>query len=474
MKKMAPERNNRKQSAPELSAELHHGLKPRHITMIAMGGVIGAGLFVGSGAVIRSVGPAAFITYALTGLMIVMVMRMLGEMAIANSVEGSFSRYARLALGDWAGFTVAWLYWYFWVIVVGAEAVAGAGILQKWMPDVPLWAAALGLIVVMTATNLYSVRSFGEFEYWFSSIKVAAIVAFLALGVSYVFGLWPGEPMSFLNIDPAGGFLPHGPGAIFTGIAIVVFSMVGVEIATVAAAEAKDPERAVVQATRSVVIRILIFYVGSILLLTTILPWNSLAPNTSPFVAALDKMNIPFGGDAMNFVVLTAVLSCLNSGLYTASRMLFVLAKRGDAPAWLAKTSAKGVPIRTILASTLVGYVAVIAAYLAPDTIFLFLLNSSGAIMLFVYMFITVSQLILRPRTPPERLKVKMWFHPWLSLATFAGMAAIIVMMLLEQGTRSQVTLSLLSAAAIIAIWFVRSKLIGVNASNVKPRNRPV
>lgn len=455
MRKMTPEPNHK---------DLHHGLKPRHITMIAMGGVIGAGLFVGSGAVMSSVGPGAFITYALTGLMIIMVMRMLGEMAVAYSVKGSFSEYAKLSLGDWAGFTVAWLYWYFWVIVVGAEAVAGAGILQKWMPDVPLWAASLGLILLMTATNLYSVRSFGEFEYWFSSIKVAAIVAFLLMGTAYVFGLWPNKPMDFSHLHPAQGFFPHGVSAIFTGIAVVVFSMVGAEIATVAAAEAEDPERAVIRATRSVVLRILVFYIGSILLLTAILPWNSLAPNTSPFVAAIDKMGIPAAGDVMNVVVLTAVLSCLNSGLYTASRMLFTLANRGDAPAMLAGTTGHGVPVRTILASTVVGFLCVIAAWLSPGTVFLFLLNSSGAIILFVYLFIAISQLVLRPRTPPERLKVKMWLFPWLTLATIAGMTAVLVMMLYEPATRSQVTLSLLSAMAIVGVWFARTRLIGNRA----------
>jgi GABA permease len=462
MKKMTPERNE---------TELQRGLKPRHLTMIAMGGVIGAGLFVGSGAVIASVGPGAFITYALTGLLIILVMRMLGEMAVAYSVQGSFSEYAKLALGDWAGFTVAWLYWYFWVIVVGAEAVAGAGILLKWFPEVPLWAASLGLILLMTATNLYSVRSFGEFEYWFASIKVAAIVIFLLLGGAYVLGFWPGKGVDLSNMHPPEGFLPHGPGAIFTGIAIVVFSMVGAEIATIAAAEANDPERAVIRATRSIVLRILVFYVGSIFLLTTIVPWNSLSPNASPFVAALDRMGIPFAGDAMNIVVLTAVLSCLNSGLYTASRMLFVLSKRGEAPAGLVKTSANGVPVAAILASTVVGYLSVIAAWLAPDTVFLFLLNSSGAIILFVYLFIAISQLALRPKTPPERLKVKMWLFPWLTIATIAGMTAVLVMMLLESQTRLQVTLSLLSAMVIVSVWFARTRFGGNFAVGGQPKS---
>lgn len=450
-------------AAPE--GGLHQGLQQRHLSMIAIGGVIGAGLFVGSSSIIGTVGPGAFLTYAVTGVLIIMVMRMLGEMAAANPSTGSFSDYARLALGDWAGFTVAWLYWYFWVIVVGFEAVAGAGLLQKWLPDVPLWAASLGLLLLMTATNLYSVRSFGEFEYWFAGIKVATIVVFLLLGTAYVFGLWPGHAMDFSNLTPAAGFLPNGVGAIFSGIVVVVFSMVGAEIATIAAAEAKDPERAVVKATRSVVVRILIFYIGSVFLLTVILPWDSLAPKESPFVVAFERMGIAWAADLMNAVVLTAVLSCLNSGLYTASRMLFVLAGRREAPGGLTRTTKGGVPARAILASTLIGYLSVVAAYVSPDTVFLFLLNSSGAVILFVYLMIAVSQLVLRPRTPPERLRVKMWLYPVLTILTIAGMTAVLVAMWFQPDTRSQILLSLASAAVVITAWALRRAVFGTAAA---------
>ena len=308
--------------------QLHKGLTQRHLTMIAIGGVIGAGLFVGSGVVINTVGPGAFLTYAVTGVLIVMVMRMLGEMATANPATGSFAAYAREALGDWAGFSVAWLYWYFWVIVVGFEAVAGAGILQKWLPDIPLWLMSLVLLLLMTATNLYSVKSYGEFEYWFAGIKVAAIVVFLVLGTLYVLGLWPGHSLDFSNLYAHGGFFPNGVGAIFSGIVVVIFSMVGAEIATIAAAESAEPERAIVRATNSVVVRICIFFVGSIFLLAVILPWNSKELGASAYVAAFEQMGIGWAANVMNAVVLSAVLSCLNSGLYTASRMLFVLAAR--------------------------------------------------------------------------------------------------------------------------------------------------
>src|SRR4051794_15341101 len=439
-------------SAPD--AELHKGLKQRHLTMIAIGGVIGAGLFVGSGAVINEVGPAAFLTYAATGVLIVLVMRMLGEMATANPSTGSFADYARRALGGWAGFSVGWLYWYFWVIVVGFEAVAGAKILTRWV-DAPLWLLALGLMLLMTATNLFSVKSYGEFEYWFAGIKVFAICAFLVLGGLYVLGLWPGRDADFSNLTAHGGFLPNGPGAIFSGIVVVIFSMVGAEIATIAAAESNDPGRAIAKATNSVVLRIALFYVGSIFLLAVMLPWNSTELGDSPYVSAFEVMGIPYSADIMNAVVLTAVLSCLNSGLYTASRMLFVLAARREAPLKLITVNGRGVPVWAILLSTVVGFLCVIAAYVSPDTVFLFLLNSSGAIILFVYLLIAASQFVLRRRTPDSELRVKMWLFPYLTVLAGLGIVAVLVSMAVDPDVRSQLVLSLVSLAVVVLLYLL-------------------
>jgi GABA permease len=441
--------------AHETGTELHKGLKQRHLSMIAIGGVIGAGLFVGSGVVINSVGPGAFLTYALTGVLIVMVMRMLGEMATANPATGSFAEYARQSLGGWAGFSVAWLYWYFWVIVIGFEAVAGAGILQRWLPGVPLWVMSLVLLLLMTASNLFSVRSYGEFEFWFAAIKVFAICVFLALGSLYVLGLWRGHSLDFSNLTSHGGFFPKGVTAIFSSIVIVIFSMVGAEIATIAAAESAEPERAIAKATNSVVIRISIFFVGSLFLLAVILPWNSTRLGASPYVSAFQEMGIPGAADVMNAVVLTAVLSCLNSGLYTASRMLFVLGAQGQGPRRLLSVNRRGVPVVAILSSTVVGYACVVAAYVSPDTVFLFLLNSSGAIILFVYLLICASELVMRRRIPPERLRVRMWFYPVLTLLTIAAMVAVLIGMGVRSDTRSQLLLSLLALAVVLAAYLV-------------------
>ncbi|WP_230981707.1 amino acid permease [Mycobacterium malmoense] len=428
--------------------------------MIALGGVIGAGLFIGSGVVIKDTGPAAFLTYALCGLLIVLVMRMLGEMAAANPSTGSFAEYAANALGDWAGFSVAWLYWYFWVIVVGFEAVAGGKVLDYWF-HAPLWLLSLCLMVLMTATNLFSVRSFGEFEFWFAGIKVATIVVFLVVGAAFVLGFFPGRDTDFSNLTSHGGFFPKGVGAVFAAIVVVIFSMVGAEIVTVAAAESRNPQLAVQKATRSVVARIGIFFVGSVFLLVVILPWNSVELGASPYVAALKHMGLPGADQVMNAVVLTAVLSCLNSGLYTASRMLFVLADRRAAPVQLIKLSPRGVPYVAIVCSSAIGFGCVVMAWVAPGTVFLFLLNSSGAVILFVYWLIALSQIILRRRTPPEKLRVKMWFFPVLSIFTLAGITAVLVQMAFDRSARSQLWLSLLSWAAVVGLYVVARRRRG-------------
>jgi GABA permease len=438
------------------SPTLKRALSQRQLRMIAIGGVIGAGLFVGSGVVIAATGPGAFITYAMSGTLIVLVMRMLAEMAVANPSTGSFADYSRNALGDWAGFSVGWLYWYFWVIVVGFEAIAGAKIIQYWV-DIPLWLCALILMVLMTATNLFSVSSFGEFEFWFAGVKVAAILVFIGVGSFYVLGLWPHKSLDFSNLWTHNGFLPMGFGAITVGIVTVIFSMVGPEIATIAAAESADPERAVAKAANSVIVRIAVFFVSAAFLLVTIVPWNDKSVAASPFVAAFTKMGVPYASHLMNAVVLTAVLSCLNSGMYTASRMLFVLAARRDAPPQVVRVTRRGVPAAAILVSSVVGFLCVIAAAVSPGTVFAFLLNSSGAIVLFVYLLIAISQIVLRYRTPESQLRVKMWLFPALSFLTTGGILAVLVQMYFQKGVRSQLLLSLTSWALVVVVYLART-----------------
>ena len=453
--------------------ELKKGLKQRHLTMIAMGGVIGAGLFVGSGVVISETGPPSFLAYALSGFIVIMVMRMLGEMAVANPSTGSFADYARAALGGWAGFSVGWLYWYFWVIVIGFEAVAGGKVIQFWAPGIPLWLLSLVLMSLMTATNMFSVSSFGEFEFWFAGIKVAAIILFLGMGVLFVVGAWPNKSFDLSNLTAHGGFFPTGVGAIFAAILVVIFSMTGAEVATIAAAESPDPGRSIAKATNSVIGRIAVFYVGSVFLLVVILPWNSKTLAASPYVAAFQAMNIPGAADIMNAVVLTAVLSCLNSGLYTSSRMLFVLAARREAPVTLMTVNSKGVPAWAIAASSVVGFLCVIAAALSPDTVFIFLLNSSGAVILFVYLLICISQIILRRRADSDRLVVKMWLFPGLSILVAAGILAILAQMAFNATARPQLLESLAAWAVVVALYFVTKRVIERTPVETPPSVEP-
>jgi GABA permease len=451
---------------PQPSDGLQAGLKNRHLSMIAIGGVIGAGLFVGSSSGIAAAGPAILLSYALVGALVVFVMRMLGEMAAANPTSGSFSAYADRALGRWAGFSIGWLYWFFWVVVLAVEATAGAKILESWIPAVPQWGWALIVMVVLTATNLASVSSYGEFEFWFAGIKVVAISAFVLIGVLAVFGVLPGSDnpgAGFAHLTDAGGFLPNGAGAILTGVLMVVFSFMGSEIVTLAAGESEDPQRAVTKATNSVIWRIGVFYLGSIFVVLTLLPWNDKSIlDKGSYVAALDSIGIAHAGQIMNVIVLTAVLSCLNSGLYTASRMAFSLGQRGDAPKAFARTNSRGVPQAAILGSVIFGFLAVFFNYKWPDTVFAFLLNSSGAVALFVWLVICVTQLRMRgiiQRETPEKLVVRMWLFPYLTWLTIAMILFVLGYMVYDGGdARDQVLLSLLVAAVVIAIAVAREK----------------
>ncbi len=437
---------------------LHRTLRSRHMRMIAFGGVIGAGLFVGSGVVIRATGPAAVLSFALTGALVVLVMRMLGEMAAAYPAIGGFYEYNRLALGDLAGFMTGWMYWYFWIIVVALEAVAGAQLLARWFPGVPPWAFTLALMALFTALNLLSVRSWGEAEYWFAMIKVVAITLFLVVGVIVVAGLWPGHPGGFANLTAHGGFLPLGFVPVLTGAVAATGFYFGSEIVTVAAAESPEPEREVARATQSVVSRVLVFYVGSIFLVVTLVPWND--PGiVQPYVAALKVLGLSAAPQIMNGIILTAVLSALNSGLFASSRMIMALALRADAPRLLSRVNSRGVPTRAILLSTAFGYAAVIMNYVSPEHVFAFLVDSYGTVALFVYLLIALAELKLRRRLEsegPDRLRVRMWLYPGLTVLAIAVMCAIIVAMAFIPDQRLPLLFGIASGLVMLGAYAVR------------------
>jgi L-asparagine transporter-like permease len=380
-------------------------------------------------------------------------------MAAANPNALSFADHARAGLGAWAGFVCGWLYWYFWVVVVGIEAIAGATILQGWIP-LPVWQIGLALMVILTATNLLSTRSYGEFEFWFASIKVAAIVAFIAVAGSYAFGLTSPAGATLGNLVDHGGFAPFGAAAVLAGVTGIVFSMTGAEIVTVVAAESSEPSHAIATMTTSLIARILLFYVGSVFCILAVVPWNTVVSGSSPFAQTLQVIGIPFAATIMNLIVLVAVLSCLNSGLYVTSRMLFGLAAQGDAPRSLVALDKRLVPSRAILIGTVFGYLAVLASVASPQRLFTFLVNASGAIMLVIYLLIALAQIRRRhavEQSGETRLAIRMWLHPWLSWATVLGIVLVLASMLFRPAERTQLAASALSVAVVLAaFWWKR------------------
>ena len=445
------------QSKPKY--ELSRSLKGRHLTMISIGGIIGAGLFVSSSTSIIAGGPATFISYLITGLLVLLEMRMLGEMTTALPHVRSFTEFARAGLGEGAGFVVGWLYWYFWVLVVPVEAIAGAKILQSWLPFSPLQ-IGIGLMSVMTCVNLMSARSYAEFEFWFSSIKVAAIVVFIAIAASYAFGWTAPHGATFGNLVDYGGFTPHGWIAVLAAVPTVFFAMVGAETVTIAAAESAQPGRAIAKMTTAVIWRILIFYVVSLFLIVSVTPWNTVRSGESPFTLAF--MHVPWAGTIMSAIILTAVLSCLNSAFYVSSRVLFILAERGDAPQSLVKLNARRVPVGSVLMGAVAGFLGIIAATQAPQVVFDFLVSSSGAVIVFVYMTICVAQIALRrrrERNGEPQPAISMWLFPYLSYAAIAGMAAVLIAMAVTPRLQKDFYFSCITLVVAVAAYMIISRL---------------
>lgn len=451
--------------------ELGSTLKSRHVSMITIGGIIGAGLFVGSSTTISLAGPAATLSYAFAGLIILFVMRMLSEVAANVPGVQTFTDFARLGMGHWAGFMTGWLYWYFWIVVIAIEAIAGAKILNAWLPEVPVWQIGVALLLLLTLINLMSTRMYGEFEFWFALTKVVAIVAFILVTLAWTLGIGHGGGPTFANLTRHGGFMPNGFGIVLASITSTIFALCGAEIATIAAAESEDSMRAVSRLTMSVTLRIMIFFVGSVGLITATVPWNTIRPGYSPFASALAEIGIPGGDSIMSLVVLVAVLSCLNSGLYVTSRTLFALAKERDAPSWLVRVNRRRVPVRAIVAASLFSYGALAAEHLYPDTIFSFLVNSSGAVMLILYLLIAAAQLRIRSRlelTQPQAIKLKMWFHPYGTLAAIAAMVSVLVAMATTDGLRIQFWASFGVTILVLLAFGARKMLLGAESGEFK------
>jgi AAT family amino acid transporter/GABA permease len=427
--------------------------------MISIGGVIGAGLFVGSSTVIASVGPAVVISYLIAGAIVFLVMQMLGELAASRIGVPSFTEYTRAPLGDCVAFVCGWLYAYFWLIVVAVETIAGSLIVQQVL-HAPAWAISLVLLSVLTCTNILSVRLYGEFEFWFASIKVAAILVFLLLGVSYLVGLWPRVESAAASstLQSLAAFMPGGLLSVLGGVPAVIFSICGAEIAAIAAAESTEPARNIARIARSVILRVVFFYVGSVLLIVAIVPQARIVPGHSPFVTTLQHEHVPAAALIMNAVILTAVLSCLNSGLYVASRIIHGLAARGDAPALFLSLSRRRTPVAAVLVSAVVAYGCTMLSMLSWQALFSFLLNASGALMLLIYIGIAVAQ--IRNRSimvnHDAALPVRMWWYPWSSIATIAAMTAVLVTMAFLHDMHSQFIASAFATAFVLVVYWLR------------------
>ncbi|MFG3017435.1 amino acid permease [Streptomyces sp. NPDC048254] len=448
-----------KPPAQGADASLSHGLKQRHLSMIALGGVIGAGLFVGSGAAIAAAGPSVVVAYALSGLLVMLVMRMLGEMSAAHPSSGSFSAHAERAIGPWAGFTAGWSFWVLLCTAVGLEGIGAAKIVTGWLPGTPEWAWVALFMVVFCVTNLAAVRNFGEFEFWFAALKVGAISLFLVLGVLAIAGVLPGtdSPGTTHLTD----FLPNGGEGLIVGLLASVFAYGGLETVTIAAAESEDPVRGVASAVRTAMWRIALFYIGSMAVIVTLVPWDSKeVVEKGPYVAALDHLGIPGAGQVMNVVVLAALLSAMNANIYGSSRIAYSLVERGQGPRALARVSA-GVPRLAVLTSCVFGFVCVVLSHWRPDDVFPWLLNMIGAVILVVWIFIAVSQLLLRrrlERETPQGPVVRMWAFPYLTWLALAGMAAVFVLMAREADTRAQLYYTGGMTAVLAAAGYLRQR----------------
>ncbi|MCD9872334.1 amino acid permease [Streptomyces guryensis] len=443
----------------DADATLSHGLKQRHLSMIALGGVIGAGLFVGSGAGIAAAGPSIVVAYTLSGLLVMLVMRMLGEMSAAYPSSGSFSAHAERAIGPWAGFTAGWSFWVLLCTAVGLEGIGAAKIVTGWLPHTPEWGWVALFMVVFCVANLAAVKNFGEFEFWFAALKVGAISLFLILGVLAIAGVLPGtDAPGTANLTE---FLPNGSQGLIVGVLASIFAYGGLETVTIAAAESQDPVRGVAGAVRTAMWRIALFYIGSMAVIVTLVPWNSKeVVEKGPYVAALDHLGIPGAGQLMNVVVLVALLSAMNANIYGSSRIAYSLVGRGQGPKVLGRVSG-GVPRIAVLASSVFGFVCVVLSYWRPDDVFPWLLNMIGAVVLVVWILIAVSQLRLRARLnreAPGKLAVRMWAFPWLTWVALAGMAAIFVLMAREPGTRVQLYYTGGMTAVLAAVGYARQR----------------
>lgn len=435
-------------------------LKSRHLTMMGLGSAVGAGLFLGVGLGIQISGTSVLISYAVAGVLIALIMWMLGEIAAARPSLGSFSTYAGQAFGHWARFTMGWIYWFMLIMVMGAEITGAAAIIGSWF-DIAPWIPALIAVAFFAVVNLAAVRGFGEFEFWFAIIKVAVIIAFLVIGILMALGILPGMDLSRAGTNFTDNFLPNGMPGFAAGLLAVAFAFGGIELVTIAAAESEDPARNVATAVRAIIVRIMIFYIGSIVVITMALPFSQIqdadAAADSPFTLVLEAAKIPFAAGFMEAIIALALLSAFNAQIYATSRLVFDMAKDHCAPKFFLKTNHSGSPINAVILSMIFAFASVGLQFWNPPGLLAFLFNAVGGCLLVVWAFIVASFLKLHPQLKAngELTDIRVPGYPWLPWATAAALAALTIFMLFDPSARNQVIAVIILFAALVALSFV-------------------
>ena len=442
-------------------------LTERQMSMIALGGAIGTGLFLGSALAVRAAGPAVILSYIFTSVIALLLMYCLSEMAVAHPTAGSFGVYADLYVSPWAGFVVRYTYWAAQSIAVGGEAVAAAIYTQWWFPHTPTWLWVVVYSLLLIFINATSVGAFGTFEYWFSMIKVTAIGVFIVLGAAVLLGVHQQRPIGLANFHANGGFMPKGWLGVWLALAFVIFSFIGTEVVAVTAGEARDPERSVPRAMRTMLLRLVIFYVGAITVLVGVIPWTQIQPGqsitVSPFVRVFEVMHVPIAAQIVNFVVLTAALSGMNCCLYLATRMIFSLARGGYAPAALGRVTKRGAPVPALLMSAIGLAIATVVAIAFPNSAYVYMFGIALFGGLFVWLMIFVTHLFFRRKwdgAGGRRLPVRMPLFPVTTILGAAAVLAIIISTWWVEGMRPTLESGIPWLIALTALYLaVRRRL---------------
>lgn len=413
--------------------KMKRGLKNRHLQMIALGGAIGTGLFYGSAPTIKLAGPAIILSYLLGGIIIFLIMRMLGEMSVEEPVSGSFSYYASKYWGEFSGFLSGWNYWFCYIIVSMAELTAVGIYMNYWLPDLPQWISALVCLVLITLVNLIDVRVYGEFEFWAALIKVVAIIGMIVFGFYIILTQMGSFPGNFRNLWVNGGFMPNGVWGVASSVVVVMFSFGGIELIGITAGEADNPTKTIPRAINQVLLRILIFYIGTMVVLMSLSPWNEVGLEASPFVQIFSHIGIPAAANLLNIIVITAAASVYNSVVYGNSRMLYSLASKGDAPAILKSVSVRGVPVLGILVSSSVTLIAVAMNYFFPGKIFMYLISITVVSIIVSWFIIVITHIKFRRQKEIEgtadKILFKSLFFPAADYLCLLFLAGIVVLM---------------------------------------------